>query len=201
MNQADPTICIQKYKIFSGHAFHVSAALQAPLSMGFSRQEYWSGLPCPPPGDLPNPGIQPKSLTSPALGGRFFTTSTTWEPLVRGDKYINTYVAPALLQGAVRVSWAGSLWQMSIILAGAQPLPSQCGSAGNLKETGWQSVWASLLERNLHLLSKLENNASSRSTGWNTAFFAFENPQGSLLELQKCPCPEAQPGDLMPQAR
>ena len=53
-------------------------AHQAALSMGFSRQEYWSGLPWPPPEDLPNPGIEPKSLTSPALAGRFFTTSTTW---------------------------------------------------------------------------------------------------------------------------
>ena len=44
-------------------------ACRAPLSMGFSRQEYWSGLPCPPPGDLPDPGIEPLSLTSPALGG------------------------------------------------------------------------------------------------------------------------------------
>ena len=41
-----------------------TVARQAPLSMGFSRQEYWSGLPCPPPGDLPNPGIKPRS---PAL--------------------------------------------------------------------------------------------------------------------------------------
>ena len=49
-------------------------ARQAPLSMGFSRQEYCSGLPCPPPGDLPNPGIEPASLTSLALTGRFFTT-------------------------------------------------------------------------------------------------------------------------------
>ena len=47
---------------------------------GFSRQEYWSGLPCPPPGDLPNQGIKPTSLMSPALAGRFFTTSATWEP-------------------------------------------------------------------------------------------------------------------------
>ena len=54
-------------------------AHQAPLSMGFSRQKYWSGLLCPPPGDLPNPGIEPISLTSPALAGGFFTTSTTWE--------------------------------------------------------------------------------------------------------------------------
>ena len=49
----------------------------APWSMGFSRQEYWNGLPCPPPGDLPNPGIEPASLTSPALAGGFFTTSAT----------------------------------------------------------------------------------------------------------------------------
>ena len=56
-----------------------TVAHQDPLSMGFARQEYWSGLPCPPLGDLPNPGIEPGSLTSPALAGGFFTTSTTWE--------------------------------------------------------------------------------------------------------------------------
>ncbi|ELR53454.1 hypothetical protein M91_07156, partial [Bos mutus] len=50
---------------------------QAPLSMGFSRQEYWSGLPFPSPGDLPDPGIEPGSLTFPALAGKFFTTSAT----------------------------------------------------------------------------------------------------------------------------
>ena len=54
-------------------------AHQAPLSMGFSREDPWSGLPCLPPGDLPNPGIQPVSLISPALEGGFFTTSTTWK--------------------------------------------------------------------------------------------------------------------------
>ena len=47
---------------------------QAPLSMGFPKQEYWSGLPFPPPGDLPDPGIELTSLVSPALVGRFFTT-------------------------------------------------------------------------------------------------------------------------------
>ena len=56
-----------------------TVAHQAPLSMGFSRQEYWSGLPCPPPGDLPNPGMEPSSLMSPALAARFLTTSTTWK--------------------------------------------------------------------------------------------------------------------------
>ena len=61
-----------------------TVAHQAPLSMGFSSQEYWSGLPCPPPRDLPNPGIEPTSLTSPALAGRFSTNSATWEALIRG---------------------------------------------------------------------------------------------------------------------
>ena len=53
-------------------------AHQAPLSMGFSRQEYWSRLPRPPPGDLPNPGIKPTSLMFPALAGGILTTSITW---------------------------------------------------------------------------------------------------------------------------
>ena len=52
-------------------------ARQAPPSMGFSRQEYWSGLPCPSPGDLPDPGMEPTSLMSPAWAGRFFTTHST----------------------------------------------------------------------------------------------------------------------------
>ena len=56
-------------------------AHQAPLSKGFSRQEYWSVPPCPLPGDLPDPGIELKSLISPAFAGGFFTTSTTWESI------------------------------------------------------------------------------------------------------------------------
>ena len=47
--------------------------------MGFSRQEYWSGLPCPPPGDLPDPGTEPASPVSPASAGGFFTTGATLE--------------------------------------------------------------------------------------------------------------------------
>ena len=54
-----------------------TGARQAPLSMGFSRQEYWGGLPLPSP-DLPHPGIEPASLVSPALAGRFSTLSTAW---------------------------------------------------------------------------------------------------------------------------
>ena len=56
-----------------------TVAHQAPLSMGFSRQEYWSRLPCPPAGDLHDAGIERASLTSPAFSGGFFTTRATWE--------------------------------------------------------------------------------------------------------------------------
>ena len=56
-----------------------TVASQASLSMGFFRQEYWSGLPCPPPGDLPDPEIKLVSLMSPALAREFFTTSANWE--------------------------------------------------------------------------------------------------------------------------
>ena len=56
-------------------------ARQAPLSMGFSRQEYWSELPFPTPGDIPNPRIEPVFLMAPALAGGFVTTSASWEAL------------------------------------------------------------------------------------------------------------------------
>ena len=61
-----------------------TVARRAPLSMGFSRQEYWHGLPCPSLGDLPNRGIEPMSLMSPALVGQFFTTSAAWKPNIIG---------------------------------------------------------------------------------------------------------------------
>ena len=54
-----------------------TVAYQTSLSVGFSKQEHWSGLPCPSPGHLPHPGIEPMSLTSPILAGRFFTAVAT----------------------------------------------------------------------------------------------------------------------------
>ena len=56
-----------------------TVARQASLSMGFSQQKYWSGWPSPPPGDLPDPGMEPESFMSPALAAMFFTASATWE--------------------------------------------------------------------------------------------------------------------------
>ena len=92
MQLAHPRQHILKYACMLSRFSHVplfaatwTSACQTPLSMGFSGQEYWSGLPCPLPGVFPNPGIEPESLKFPALAGRFFTTSTTWKAL---PKYI-----------------------------------------------------------------------------------------------------------------
>ena len=75
-------LCIYVLSCFSHFQLFVTpwiTARQFPLCMEFSRQEYWSGLLCPSPGDLPNSGIKPESLTSPPLAGRFFTSRATWE--------------------------------------------------------------------------------------------------------------------------
>ena len=64
-------------------------ARQAPLPMGFSRQEYYSELPCPPSGDLPDPGIEPASPVALALASKFFTTGAIWEAQNRVNKNPN----------------------------------------------------------------------------------------------------------------
>ena len=62
---------------------------------GILQEEYWSGLPCPPPGDLPNPGIESMSITSPALAGGFFTTSTIWKAPDKRHMYMyKKYIYP-----------------------------------------------------------------------------------------------------------
>ena len=70
-----------------------TTAHQASLSMGFSRQGYWNGLPYPPPGDLLNPGIKPVSLRSPVLTGRLLITGTTWEAPFKRRVYLNKNIA------------------------------------------------------------------------------------------------------------
>ena len=79
-----------------------TVAQQAPLSMGFSKQEYWSGLPWPPPGDLPDTEIHPASLISPALAGRFFT----WRYL--GSPYIIIHISR-------NISFRRHFWECVII--------------------------------------------------------------------------------------
>ena len=76
-------VTLNRVQIF---AISWTVAHQAPLPMEFSRQEYWSGLPFPTPGDLPDTGIKPASLELPALVGGFFITSTTWKAQLYGKR-------------------------------------------------------------------------------------------------------------------
>ena len=81
-----------------------TVAHQAPLSMGFSRQEYWSGLPFPTPGDLHNPGIKSASLMSPALVGGFLSTRTIWEAHVYVCVIYISHLYPLLIDGLLGCS-------------------------------------------------------------------------------------------------
>ena len=88
---------------------------QAPLSMGFSRQEYWSGLPCPPPGDLPDPGIKP---ASPAVTGGFFTTAPPGKP-GRWRHTQNMNIDQIVISTEIEFGAKGmGLWKRNSFLAG-----------------------------------------------------------------------------------
>ena len=100
-----------------------TVACQALLSRGFSRQEYWNGLPFATPGDLPNPGIEPVSLSFPSLTGRFFTSSATWEALLSSiwlylclliDKYLGCFQFGAILNGFYKHSCTGCSVNLSL---------------------------------------------------------------------------------------
>ena len=79
-----PLMCLTLVTLWTG-------ALQVPLSVGFCRQENWSGVPCPPSGYVPDLGIEPTALKSPALVGGFLTTSITWEAQISTFSFVTGY--------------------------------------------------------------------------------------------------------------
>ena len=93
-------ICVQSLSCVQIFAASWIIAHQAPLSMGFPREEYWSGLPFPCPGNLPVPGIETRSLASSVLAGRLFITSVTWEAHILDSS------------GLSDVSFSSDLWLM-----------------------------------------------------------------------------------------
>ena len=93
-----------------------TVAHQAPLSLGFSRQEYWSGLPFPTPGDLLDPGIESLSLMSPVLADGFFPTSATWEARI-------PYECPYFR--LINAHWASTACQMLPSLRGRRDIQAK----------------------------------------------------------------------------
>ena len=122
-----------------------TVAFQAPLSMGFPRQEYGSGLPFPSPGDLPNPGIEPASLVSPELAGSFFTAIITWEAQTKPGIYLFCHSVASIMA----TKWL--VWPSSLVQAQDAPLlslqtcikslntqPVKCCFCSRLFASAWQ---------------------------------------------------------------
>ena len=154
----------------------VDRSRRAPLTTGFSRQEHWRGLPCPPPGDLPDPGIKPSPLKTPALAGGLFTTSATREAL----SAVETWPLSAS-------SWdSNPSW----------PSSKACSSARHLEEEDKQSrtklhippaLWAepvssalSFPERKDPHVREQEKLKSQAAGGATRCLWALEDCQGSL---------------------
>ena len=137
---SDALICVLLSCAVLSHFSHVwpfvaswTITCQAPLSLGFSRRECWSGLPFPPPGDLPNPRIEPASFMSPALAGKFFTTSTTWE----APCSLHCGLQPSALQ-----AWQPGLWEATGPLKRALELESGLGLHPSSASS---QVWAKIM--------------------------------------------------------
>ena len=98
------------------HVIPWTVAHKVSLSIGFSKQEYWSGFPFPSPGNLPDSGIKPVSLTSPALAGRYLITSTTWgDPRWRVDSLEKTLMLKKIegrRRGQQRMRWLDSITEL-----------------------------------------------------------------------------------------
>ena len=84
-------VCVCACSVVPDSVTPWTVAHQVPLSGGFPRQEYWSGLPFPLAGDLPNPGIEPVSSASPTLAGEFFTTAPPGKPHNSSENLLNKH--------------------------------------------------------------------------------------------------------------
>ena len=91
-------------------------ALSGFFAQGFPKKEYWSRLPCPPPSNLPDPGIEPTSLMSPELSGESFTTSTACEALLEDRFKTHTYTQTTI----ERLPWSSSGWDSELPVQGSQ---------------------------------------------------------------------------------
>ena len=92
--------------------------------MGFSRQEYWSGLPCPPPGDLPDPGIELTSPVSPALAGQFFTTVPPGKLVVMYNCDVIVSTGAVYTVGQLDTTQSSPLWRAGLRVKALLSLPN-----------------------------------------------------------------------------
>ena len=141
---------------------------QAPLSVGFFRQEYWSGLPCPPPEDLPNPGIEPTSPACPALANGFFTTSATWYSKQRVPGL-------SLADSLPRKRWSRSSSCWALPSLGVRALPSDLSILFNW---GFCLLIFYTVSTALSTKNKTKTRRKKKKTQFHASFhFAVEIPK------------------------
>ena len=140
MGAGGPCVCVCVLSHFSCVWLFVTLCTvpcQASLSIGFSRQEYRSGLPFPPPGDLPDPGIERVSLISAALAGGFFTSSTIWEaPTIWLEDWNFLFLCPDLQEEERSWRWS-SISQWPVVYSTMLMVASGLG-------TSILNLWGSL---------------------------------------------------------
>ena len=148
-------------------------ASQASLSMGFSRQEYWSELPCPPLGDFPNPGIQLAPFRSPS--GKFFTNSATWDTLCQKDlsKPLKTAeVGLSMSPHSWNLTWseqAFHMWKLE------EPSEFQCSISGFSPVFITSLSFTALQEKFFHIGVRVQFNMISPSQQ------SYSNPRKSQV--------------------
>ena len=163
----------------------MDCSLPAPLSMGFSRQEYWSELPCPPPRDLPDPRTQVSCVS--CIGSRFFTTSTTWEApqtvyllanklskteLLNSEENIGfqTTFSLDILEDpkflGVQIAWLQKEWESWTYLPGTSTIARHQGQQETCWEGGLSYLPLSLLQKRRHVSCR--HSLLSRITLRNT---------------------------------
>ena len=161
-----------------------SLAHQGPLSMEFCRQEYWSGLPCPLPGDLPDPAIELKSFISYALAGRFFTTSTTWEALCY--VYFATIFFKVVLKYMKRESFfllgllPGCLWPLLHFSLKTQVLRGQSKTEVKrlplfIPEAVWEDQTTLQIFMNFHFAKIIPNLTPTKANNTDTLMTVLIN--------------------------
>ena len=148
--------CFSRVQLF---AVPCTVAQQTPLSTGFSRQEYWSGLPRPPPGAPPSPGVEPASLMSPSFTGGFVTPSATWR-------------ASLVAQSAKIACNAGLIPESGRFLEEGNGEPFQSCCLGNpIDRVAWQAIQSTGTQRVRHsLATKPLNPLPAKSKNNNNTF-------------------------------
>ena len=155
-------VCMLSCSVISNSLPPWTAAHQAPLSIGLSRQEHWSGMPFPPPGDLPDPGIEPASHVAPALAGRIFTADPSGKHpkedmwIQMANKYMKRCSSLIIREMQIQTTmrYCLTLVRIAIIKMITDECWQGCEEKGTLVHSWWECILVQHYGK--HVLKKLK---------------------------------------------